>query len=294
MKVLEKGFLDRGSHKLYFELCGNPDGEPWIYLHGGPGSYFSDKVKRFFGDDKKVLFFNQRGSPGNKYVDVLKDNNTDFLVSDILAFMDKFGFEKVKIFGSSFGSFLALVFAIRYPERVSRLVLNGVFLGSKSEINRIFDGSLNDFYPDVFEYVDSRVKVDEDFVSTVFEGMKTDERMFYYKMFFLAEAIGYSEDNTLSGALDYLDGLSFDDSFLLAPFYFLNECFIPDNYILDTASSISCPVSIVHARQDFMCIPRFAFELSNKLKNFDLYFVKGAHSKYSGDVFEKLREVINK
>ena len=294
MELIKKGYLDRDTHKLYFELCGKEGGEPWIYLHGGPGSYFKDNVKEFFEGDKKVLFFNQRGSPNNKYEDILTDNNTDFLIDDIVCFMKEFGFEKVNIFGSSWGSTLALLFAIKYPDKCLRLVLNGVFLGTKSELKRVYDGSLKEFYPEVWDYVNSKMVVDEKLFEKVFEGLKGDNKLFYYKMFFLLESMSYKLDNNFEEVLSYLDTIVWNDSFLLAPHYFKNYFFLEDNFILNNTDKITCKVDIVNARQDMTCPLINAYTLHKKLKDSSLNISFGGHSKYDGNTASVLKEIINK
>jgi proline iminopeptidase len=120
------------DHSLYFELYGNPKGIPVLFLHGGPGAGFSDKDKQFF--DKRrynVIFLDQRGSSRSKPFGSIENNTTQDIVSDINKVLDYLNFDKVYVFGGSWGSSLALVYAISHPKRVLGLILRGIWLANK-------------------------------------------------------------------------------------------------------------------------------------------------------------------
>jgi len=114
------------GHQLYYELYGNPKGIPVIFLHGGPGAGFSDKDKQFFNKRRyNVLFFDQRGSSRSKPFGSIENNTTQDIVEDINKVLDYLDFDKVYVFGGSWGSTLALVYAIHHPDRVLGLILRG-------------------------------------------------------------------------------------------------------------------------------------------------------------------------
>ena len=123
-------------HELYFEESGNPDGKPVVFLHGGPGGGTEPKHRRFF-DPKayRIVLFDQRGSGQSTPHASLVDNTTWHLVADIEALREHLGIPRWQVFGGSWGSTLAIAYAQSHPERVTELVLRGIFLLRKEEID---------------------------------------------------------------------------------------------------------------------------------------------------------------
>ena len=151
----ETGMLDVGDgHSLYWELSGNPDGKPVVFLHGGPGGGSSPDHRRQFNPDKyKILVFDQRGcGRSTPYAD-LNHNTTWDLVEDIEKLRTQVSkVDKWQVFGGSWGSTLALTYAEKYPERVTELVLRGIFLFDQFEIDWMYtEGGASQVYPDKFE-----------------------------------------------------------------------------------------------------------------------------------------------
>ena len=151
----ESGMLDVGDgHNLYWELSGNPDGKPVVFLHGGPGGGSSPEHRRQFNPDKyKILVFDQRGCGKSTPYASLEANTTWHLVDDIEKLRAGVAkVEKWQVFGGSWGSTLSLAYAQKYPERVSELVLRGIFLFDQNEIDWMYkDGGASQIYPDKFE-----------------------------------------------------------------------------------------------------------------------------------------------
>ena len=161
----ETGMLDVGDgHNLYWELSGNPDGKPVVFLHGGPGGGSSPEHRRQFNPDKyKILVFDQRGCGKSTPYASLEANTTWHLVDDIeklraaVAKVDKW-----QVFGGSWGSTLSLAYAQKYPERVTELVLRGIFLFDQYEIDWMYkDGGASQIYPDKFEEFLAAIPADE-------------------------------------------------------------------------------------------------------------------------------------
>ena len=144
---IQKGYLQVNNlHEIYYEVCGN--GEPYLFVHGGPGAGFSEKDKRFFDFKKhKVVFFDQRGASKSKPFASIEDNTTQDLVNDINALLSHLNIEKINVCGGSWGTALSLVFAIQNPEKVKSLLLRGVFLADQKTINHFLGGALNKQYP---------------------------------------------------------------------------------------------------------------------------------------------------
>jgi proline iminopeptidase len=140
------------GHELYWELCGNPDGKPAVFLHGGPGAGCDDRARRFFDPGRyNVLLFDQRGSGRSRPPASLAENTTWTLVEDIERLRQSLGIERWLVFGGSWGSTLALAYAQTHPERVSGLVLRGIFLLRRSEIDWFYQSGAGTLFPDVWE-----------------------------------------------------------------------------------------------------------------------------------------------
>ena len=161
----ETGRLEVGDgHSLYWELCGNPDGKPVVFLHGGPGSGSSPAHRRQFDPERyKILVFDQRGCGRSTPHASLEANTTWHLVEDIEKLRGEVAqVEKWMVFGGSWGSTLSLAYAEAYPERVSELVLRGIFLFGQDEVDWLYKpGGASSIYPDKFEEFVSLIPPDE-------------------------------------------------------------------------------------------------------------------------------------
>ena len=151
----ETGMLDVGDgHSLYWELCGNADGKPVVFLHGGPGGASSPDHRRQFNPDKyKILVFDQRGCGKSEPFASLDNNTTWDLVEDIEKLRTEVAkVDEWQVFGGSWGSTLALAYAETYPERVTELVLRGIFLFQQYELDWLYkEGGASSLYPDKWE-----------------------------------------------------------------------------------------------------------------------------------------------
>jgi proline iminopeptidase len=147
------GHLDTGDgHQVYWEICGNPKGKPAVFLHGGPGSGCSPKHRRLFDPDKyRVLLFDQRGCGRSKPHASLDNNTTWHLVADIERLRAVMGVEQWLVFGGSWGSTLALAYAETHPERVSELVVRGIFTLRRKELLWYYQDGASWMFPDLWE-----------------------------------------------------------------------------------------------------------------------------------------------
>ena len=139
-------------HELYFEESGNPNGKPAVFLHGGPGGGTDPKQRRFFDPARyRIVLFDQRGCGKSTPHASLEDNTTWSLVSDIEKLREHLGIERWQVFGGSWGSTLALAYAEKHPERVTELVLRGIFLLREYELRWFYQEGTSYLFPDAFE-----------------------------------------------------------------------------------------------------------------------------------------------
>jgi len=140
------------GHDLYYEESGNPKGKPVVFLHGGPGGGSDPKQRRFFHPDKyRIINFDQRGCGKSTPYANLDANTTWDLVADIERLRVHLSIETWQVFGGSWGSTLALAYAEKHPERVTELVLRGIFLLRKQEIDWFYQRGASILYPDAWE-----------------------------------------------------------------------------------------------------------------------------------------------
>jgi proline iminopeptidase len=163
----KSGHLDVGDgHSLYWELCGNPQGKPAVFLHGGPGGGSSPDHRRQFDPERyNVLVFDQRGCGKSTPYASLEANTTAHLVADIERLREMAGIDKWLVFGGSWGSTLSIAYAQAHPERVTELVLRGIFLFDQYEVDWLYkEGGASAVYPDKWD----------DFISLIPEGERGD------------------------------------------------------------------------------------------------------------------------
>ena len=135
IEPFKKGFYSADGHDIYYEECGNPEGKPAVFLHGGPGGGGSEEVRRFFDPDKyRLIVFDQRGCGRSLPHACLEKNTTWDLVSDIESIKNLLNIDKWLVFGGSWGSTLALAYSQKHPNSVTEIILRGVFFSKKAYI----------------------------------------------------------------------------------------------------------------------------------------------------------------
>jgi proline iminopeptidase len=146
------GWLSTGGpHEIFYEECGNPKGKPCVILHGGPGGAINPTMRRFFDPAKwRMALFDQRGCGKSRPNASLDDNTTWSLIEDIERLREHLGVEKWCVFGGSWGSTLALAYAIKHPDRVESLVLRGIFLVTERELRWFYQDGASMMFPDAW------------------------------------------------------------------------------------------------------------------------------------------------
>lgn len=141
-----------GPHEIFYEECGRPDGKPAVILHGGPGGAINPTMRRFLDPGRwRMALFDQRGCGRSRPNASLEDNTTWSLIDDIERLREHLGIEKWTVFGGSWGSTLALAYAIKHPDRVAGLVLRGVFLLTERELGWFYQDGASMLFPDAWE-----------------------------------------------------------------------------------------------------------------------------------------------
>jgi proline iminopeptidase len=258
-------------HQLYYEQCGNPNGKPVVFLHGGPGAGLDLDHRRFFDPQAyRVILFEQRGAGRSIPHASLEDNTTWHLVEDIERVREHFGVDQWLVFGGSWGSTLALAYAETHPERVSGLVLRGIFLCRPKEISWFYeDGQgASAIFPETWEQYLQLIPDDEreDMIDAYYRRLTSDDasvRMEAARAWSLWEA----------SALKLLPDRHLIDEFTepekaialarIECHYFINNCFFEsDNYLIENIDRIRhIPSVIVHGRYDIVCPFMSAWDL---------------------------------
>ena len=147
----ETNFISVDGHEIYFEQCGNPEGKPAVFLHGGPGGGGSTSVRRFFDPDiYRIIVFDQRGCGRSKPHACLEKNTTWDLVSDIELIRERLQIKQWLVFGGSWGSTLALAYAQSHPDAVSEMILRGIFMLRKKELDWFYQDGASNIFPDAW------------------------------------------------------------------------------------------------------------------------------------------------
>lgn len=249
-------------HTLYFEQSGDPQGIPVLALHGGPGGGASPEMRRLFDPARyRIILFDQRGcGRSTPYAD-LTENTTWDLIADIEKLRARQGIQRWVVMGGSWGSTLALAYAAKHPEHVAGLILRGVFLLLRSEIQWFYQSGASNIFPDAFERYASVIPKEErgDLLAAFHKRLMSTDRNVRLKA---ARAWSCWEGETIS--LQGPDGLPSrfrDDQFVEAfarieSHYFHHQGFFPkDGWLLDQAKQFShIPCRIIHGRYD-VCTP---------------------------------------
>lgn len=256
-------------HTLYWEQCGNPDGKPVLFLHGGPGAGCSPKSRRFFDPARyRIVLFDQRGSGRSTPHAELRDNSTWSLVADIERLREMLGIARWQVFGGSWGSTLALAYAQTYPERVTELVLRGIFMLRRSELEWFYQAGCDQLYPDAWEDYLAAIPSAEhgDLISAYHRRLTSDEPAERLKA---ARAWTAWESRTSFLLADpgHVDA-TMAEAFALAfarieCHYFVHAGFFErDGQLLHNIPRIRhIPAVIVQGRYDVVCPPRSAWDL---------------------------------
>ena len=292
-------------HELYYEQVGNPNGQPAVFLHGGPGGGLTLDYRRYFDPEVyRVILFDQRGSGQSTPHASLEDNTTWHLVEDIERLREHLGIERWLVFGGSWGSTLALTYAETHPERVTALVLRGIFLCRPREIRWFYQEGegASAIFPDTWEHYVEVIPKDErgDMLSAYYRRLMSDDESVRLEA---AKAWSIWEGSTskLFPDPNLIDQYGEPHKALslarIECHYFVNNIFFDsDNYLIDNVGKIRhIPAVIVQGRYDIVCPIMSAWDLHRAWPEADLQIVPDAgHSITEPGIISRLVEATDR
>ena len=299
----ETDFISVDGHEIYFEQCGNPEGKPAVFLHGGPGGGGSTSVRRFFDPDiYRIIVFDQRGCGRSKPHACLEKNTTWDLVSDIELIRERLQIKQWLVFGGSWGSTLALAYAQSHPDAVSEMILRGIFMLRKKELDWFYQDGASNIFPDAWEK----------FIEPIEKSKRDDLISAYYEIF-----NGKDEDKKIEAAIAWSRwegstvNLSYNpemvDSFsepefalafaLIENHYFINKGFLShEQQLIDNINIIrNIPATIIQGRYD-VCTPiSTAWELHKNWPEAEFIITPfSGHSAFEKEITHELILATNK
>jgi proline iminopeptidase len=298
LEPYDHGYLQVSPiHTVYYEQCGNPKGKPAIFLHGGPGAGASKKSRRFFDPARyRIILLDQRGSGRSKPHAELSENTTWHLVEDIERLRKHLSIERWLVFGGSWGSTLALAYAQTHPTRVTQLVLRGIFMLRRWELEWFYQKGCDAIFPDAWErYVEAIPPAERgDLMSAYYRRLTSDDSAVRLKAA-LAWSIWEGSTSFLLNDPNYV-ALTADAEFALAfarieCHYFVHGGFFSqDDQLLANISSIRhIPSVIVQGRYDVVCPMRSAWDLHRAWPEADFQIVDDAgHSAFEPGITDRL------
>jgi proline iminopeptidase len=304
IEPFDTGYLPVSDiHTLYYEQCGNPDGKPVVFLHGGPGGGIVPEYRRFFDPAAyRIVLFDQRGSGNSTPHANLEDNTTWHLVADIETLREHLKIESWQVFGGSWGSTLSLAYAQTHPERVRELVLRGIFLCRPKEIQWFYQEGASAIYPDVWEkYVQVIPEAERgDFLTAYHRRLTGTDEVVKLEA---ARAWSVWEGSTSKlfpdpNLIDHFDDPDFAIAFArIECHYFMNNAFFDtDNYLIENVDKIRhIPCIIVQGRYDVVCPMMSAWELHRAWPEAELQVIPDAgHSATEPGTISALVEATDK
>lgn len=271
------------EHKLYIEECGNPDGVPVVFLHGGPGASCEPVHRRYFDPERyRIFLFDQRGCGKSRPHASLHNNTTQDLVADLEKIRQKLGLEQWVVFGGSWGSTLALAYAEEHPQRVLGLLLRGIFLCRQQDVDWFYQGGTARLFPDAWQDFLAPIPEQErgNLVQAYYARLTSDNEL---ERMAAAKAWSLWEGRTATlrpdhSVIDYFSNPHLALSIArIECHYFINNSFFSENQLLDNAFKLKdIPGFIVHGRYDVICPVDQAFELHQRWPSSELKIVADA------------------
>lgn len=268
-------------HDIYYEECGNPEGKPVLMVHGGPGGGCNPTMRRYHDPERyRIILFDQRGCGRSTPHASLEENTTWDLVADMEHIREELGIERWQLLGGSWGSTLSLAYAQTHPDRVSELILRGIFTLRRAELEWFYQEGCSWIYPDAFEDYLAPIPEDErgDMIAAYYKRLTHPDRAVQLEA---AKAWSVWEGSTLSLFEDENRVRHFASENYAIAFariechYFVNRGFFERDgqLIADAGKLAGIPGTIVHGRYDVVTPLKSAWDLAKAWPEADLWIV---------------------
>ncbi len=304
IEINQSGMLQVSDiHQIYWEESGNPNGKPVIFVHGGPGGGTSAETRGFFNPQKyRIIQFDQRGCGKSLPYACLEENTTWDLVADMEKIREMLNIEKWQVFGGSWGSTLSLAYAQQHPNRVTELVLRGIFLLRKKELQWFYQEGASKIFPDFWQDYCEFIPPEErdDLIGAYQKRLLSNDKKIQLES---AKRWSVWEGATCHHNVcsEHIEETA-DPHFALAfarieNHYFVNGGFFEtENQILDNIDKIRhIPTVIVQGRYDVVCPMETAFELSQKFPEAEFIIAENSgHSAFEAEITHYLVDSTDK
>ncbi len=292
-----------GQFTIPVHQYGTPDGTPILFFHGGPGGRCHATDACYFPPDRShIILYDQRGSGSSSPHAAINSNQTELLLEDIEQIREHLKIDQWILFGGSWGSTLALIYATHYPERVKGMVLRGVFLGSQEEIRWLYEGKgANRIFPEEWQAFTTPISSDNipppSMVSSYYQILKNTK----HPMFNRAATAWSQWEASLLSLLpkQEIQSIFLKDEHAIAlarieAHYFAHKLFLPDNWLAQGLAKIQAiPSYIIHGRYDMICPYESAWKLHKMLPLSQLFTIPDAgHTASERGITKKLMECV--
>ena len=271
------------THQLYIEQCGNPSGIPVVFLHGGPGSGCRPSHRCFFDPELyHIILFDQRGCGRSRPQGSLVNNTTAHLVQDIEAIRRHLSIDKWLVFGGSWGTTLALCYAQQFSERVTGLILRGIFLARQQDIDWFYsEQGAAKIFPEAWQHLVEQLpsSAQAQPLSAIYQQLSSDEMQ-------ISNAMLLKIQHWETNLIHWKNLVSTDDitlkeddkaAAIIQLYYSMHQCFIENTPLLEHINTIRhIPTTIIHGRQDMVCPVEQAWLLSQSWPEAQLFIIEMA------------------
>ncbi len=275
--------LVEGPHVLHVEECGNPEGVPVLFVHGGPGAGCEPWHRCFFDPEEwRIILFDQRGAGQSTPHAELTGNNTQALIDDMEVIRQQLGVKQWVLFGGSWGSTLSLVYAETHVENVLGMILRGIFLCRPQEIEWFYQHGASRIFPDLWADFTSLIPESEhdDLLAAYYKRLTGDDeilRMAAAKAWAIWEGRTANLKPKKSVVEHFSDPFTALSLARIEAHYFMNNAFLENNQILRDAHILnSIPGTIVQGRYDMICPMESAWELYQTWTMAELHIISDA------------------
>ncbi len=284
IEVFDKKLIKLGNlHQIYYEVCGNPAGQAVVFLHGGPGSGCNPTQRRFFDPAHyRIILIDQRGCGRSQPQGAIEQNTTDDLIADIEAIRLALAIDRWLVFGGSWGSTLALAYAIKHPTIVTGLILRGIFLSRQSELDW-FLGQVKSFFPEPWDTLCNYLTA-----SDRQHPLIAFEKLIFSDDVNISVPAAIQWNNYESSIMSLLprpakttnnvDGMTELARARVQIHYIKNCCFVGEiDFLVEAKAKLAhIPTQIIQGRYDMVCPPISAWELKNAMPQAELHIIEDA------------------